>query len=236
MSDTCVSDDQSKPAASPGAYGVKVLDQDFKGKIHDVVDCVVTGRDIIRLVRKRPAKNFIVLNQLASGQMEEIGLDEKHSLDKEGKNLFFVIKGDRTYRFMVDGYRLAWPKKVLTGEQIRRLAIKDADFEVWQECDDIPDKLISSEDKVSVTGKGMESFFTKPKTKLVEVNYNDAPVLLEKRNYSFQELLQVFGVIAGYVLEQIKPNGEFDPLQAGDTVKIRNGLAFFSHAPVGQSS
>ena len=236
MSDTCVSDDQLKPVASQGAYGLEVLDQDFKGKIHEVADCVVTGRDIIRLARKRPAKNFIVLRQLASGQMEEVGLDEKHSLSQESKDRYFVIKGDRTYRFMVDGYRLAWPQEALTGDQIRRLALKDVDFEVWQECTDVPDKLVSAENSVSLSGKGVESFVTKPKTKLVEVTYNEDIVLLEKRSYSFQELFQVFGVIAGYVLEQIKPNGEFDPLEPGDTIKIKKGLAFFSHAPVGQSS
>ncbi|MFC3052385.1 multiubiquitin domain-containing protein [Kordiimonas pumila] len=222
--------------AADKSLGLVILDQNFKGDFYEVTDPVVSGRDIIRLGKKRPAKSYIVLRQLASGQVEEVGLDEKLPLQNENKDRFFVIKGDRTYRFVVDGYRLSWPNAELSGKDIRKLALKDNDFDVWQENEDTPDKSILPEEKVTLTGRGVESFFTKAKVKLVEVIFNDESVTLEKRKYTYQELFQVFGVVAGYVLQQVLSNGEFEPLNPGDTIKAKDGLVFFSHAPEGQSS
>lgn len=236
MSTTCVTDDRLETTGTGSEYLIRILDQDFQGKVHEIHHASLTGRDVIRLAKRRPAKNFIVLRQLANGRMEELGLDQKLSIQEQSKDRFFVIKGDRTFRLMVDGYRLAWPKKELNGGQIRRLAQKDNDFEVWQELKEAPDKLIEETQNVSLSARGVESFYTKPRVKTVEVTYNHSPVTLEKRKYSFQELFQAFGVMAGYVLEQIHTNGEFEPLEPGDTIKIRKGLAFFSHAPEGQSS
>ena len=46
----------------------------------------------------------------------------------------------------------------------------------------------------------------------------------------------VFGVPAGYKLDIIGADGVFREMAAGERLKVKEGMEFASHPPVGQSS
>jgi hypothetical protein len=147
------------------------------------------------------------------------------------------MKGDRTFRLMIDGLRIEWPREKVTGETIRKLARRDESYEVYQDFDDAPDVQIDEDDTVSLDGKGLERFKTKPAKKLVTVYYNDDQKFeLERRVYTTEELREVFAVPTGYVLQLVTKDCEFVELKPGGKLAIKEGMKFVSHAPCGHSS
>ena len=70
------------------------------GKTFELRDPVVSGRQILDLAGKRPASEFVVLQYLSSGLLEEIRLEETVDLRERGTlvgadpdRLLVVLKG-----------------------------------------------------------------------------------------------------------------------------------------------
>lgn len=71
---------------------------------------------------------------------------------------------------------------------------------------------------------------------VVTVTYKQQSFDLEKRDWTTEELSEKFGVPAGYKLDLIDKKGEFVELKPGESLKLKDGMEFTSHAPRGQSS
>jgi len=213
-----------------------VLDEHFNEKQLSLPDPKPTGRQIAEAAGFRPADEAIVLQQLADGSMEEIRLEELTDLREGGVERFFVMNGDRTYRLMIDGLRIEWPRPGVTGATILGLARKNSAFDVFQDFDDAPDAEVEDDQIVSLEGSGLERFVTRRGEKLVAVTYNNETFELERRSYSTEELRQIFGVEQGYILQFVTKDGEFVELKPGRQLRIKKNMKFVSHAPCGHSS
>lgn len=228
--------------ANPGAglhssgWTIIVLDEYFDQRDFSFDDPKVTGRQIAHEAGFRPADEAIVLQQLRDGGMEEVRLEELVDLKAAGVERFFVMKGDRTYRLVVDGLRLAWPRAQLTGDAIRKLAGRDDQFEVIQEFEDTPDRVIDEDEVVSLQGGGTENFKTRHAGRLITVFYGEEPHEMPRDVYSTEQLRAEFKVEAGYVLALIATDGSFDELKPGQKLRLKNGMRFVSYAPCGESS
>ena len=137
---------------------------------------------------------------------------------------------------MVDGLRLEWPRAQLTGEAIRKLASRDDQFEVIEELEDTPDRVIEEDELVSLEAGGTEKFRTRRVTHLITVFYGEQPHEMPRGVYSTEQLRTEFKVDAGYVLALIAADGSFDELKPGQKLRLKNGMKFVSYAPCGQSS
>ena len=74
-------------------------------------------------------------------------------------------KKPHTYKILVDQKPHDWPKPVITGLEIKRLAgVDPATYDAWQDVRGPEDLLIKDGDKVDVTKPGTEKFFTGKKT------------------------------------------------------------------------
>ncbi len=228
--------------ANPGSslhsagWKIKVLDEHFNQRDLSFDDPKVTGRQIAHEAGFRPADDAIVLQQTKDGGMEEVRLEELVDLKAPGTERFFAMTGDRTYRLMVDGLRLEWPRAQLTGWAIRKLAGRDDQFEVIQELENIPDQIIEDEEVVSLQGGGTEKFKTRRAVRLVTVFYGEQSHEIPRGVYSTEQLRTEFKVEAGYVLALIAADGSFDELKPGQKLRLKNGMKFVSYAPCGQSS
>lgn len=215
---------------------INVLDEHFNQRDLSFDDPKVTGRQIAHEAGFRPADEIIVLQQLKDGSMEEVRLEELVDLKAAGAERFFVMTGDRTYRLLVDGLRLEWPRAHLTGEAIRKLAGRDDQFEVIQELEDTPDRVIEEDEVVSLQGGGTEKFKTRRAVRLITVFYGEQPHEMTRGVYSTEQLRTEFKVEAGYVLALIAADGSFDELKSGQKLRLKNGMRFVSYAPCGESS
>ena len=212
-----------------------VLDENFHEQQLDLEDDKVTGTQIALVAGFRSGDEVIVLQQLKTGALEEIRAEELVDLGAAGFERFFVIKGDATHRFFLDGLKLEWPRTSITAEGLRTLAGKDESFDVILELEDAPDQILDDDDVVDLTGMGTERFKTKHGTKTVTVYYGETKYELPKGTYTTEQLIQTFGVEPGYLLD-LFVGGKMVELKPGEKIRLKDGLRFTSHPPRGQSS
>lgn len=148
-------------SAEPG----RSLQINIDGKPFELRDPVVTGRQILDLAGKRPASEFVVLEFLPGGLLEEIRLDETVDLRENGIERFITFQSDRIYRFTLDEREFVWGAALITGAKLKQLADVDpAAYDVWQEVLKADDRKIGDGDKANLDEKGTERFFTAKKT------------------------------------------------------------------------
>ncbi len=155
----CIRDGR-KPR-SHGPYEVMIGDQDlnFVGTIID--DPVPTGRQIIEAVGDREAEDHLVFQVLRNGELEELNLEETTDLREAEVEKFLIFKSAASYRFDIDGKRLEWGHKVISGRVLKRLAgVDPVKFGVWLEVSGDDDRPIADNDLVSLDEEGLEHFFT----------------------------------------------------------------------------
>lgn len=142
------------------AFQVRIDDQPFE--IHDPL---VTGRQILDLAGKRPASEFVVLQYLPDGLLEEIRKEETTDLRESGAERFLTFQSDRIFRFTLDEREFTWGAPTISGAKLKELAgVDPTKFDVWQEVRKSDDRLIGDKEEANLDEKGTERFFTAAKT------------------------------------------------------------------------
>lgn len=228
-------DTQHNQAARPRGRAIEVLDEHFNPRSARIDDDRVTGRQIAEAVGFNSIDEVIVLQQLPSGALEELRPEEIVDLIQPGAERFFVIEGDSTFRFFLDGLKLEWPRAKVSASTLLRLARKGDEFEVMQRREDEPDKVLDDDDLVDLSSEGTEHFTTRKGSKMIKVHYNEQPFDLAKGTYTTEQLIAIFKVDAGYILD-LWVDGKLVELKPGEELKLKTGMHFTSHPPRGQSS
>lgn len=223
-------------AGAGAGWVIQVLDEQFNQRAFTFDGSKVTGRQIAQEAGFRPVDEALVLQQLKDGSTEEIRFEELVDLAAAGVERFFVMEGDRTYRLVVDGLRLEWPRAQLTGLAISKLAGRDEDFGLVQELEDAPDRVVEEDEVINLEGDGTEKFKTRRVERLITVFYGEQPHEMPRGVYTTEQLREEFKVEDGYVLALITEDGDFDELKPGQKLRLKNGMKFASYAPCGQSS
>ena len=153
----------SNLAAAPEArraFQVRIDDHPFE--IHE---SLITGRQILDLAGKRPATEFVVLQYLPDGLLQEIRLEETTDLRERGIERFITFQSDRIFRFTLDEREFIWGAPLISGAKLKELAgVDPAKFDVWQEVRKSDDRLIGDKEDANLDEKGTERFFTAAKT------------------------------------------------------------------------
>lgn len=229
------SDTGATTEAAATKFAIEVADETFEFRKLSFDDPIVTAAQIAEAFGAHPLPQFKILQQLTTGEIETKRPTERTDLREPDRERFFVIRGDRTFSFTIDGLSLEWPQSPIAGEHLRLLARAKDDQELVRvtPLGFIP---VEEEDEVLLDGPEVEEFRLVPRPKTVTVFYREQPYELERREWSTEELIEKFGVPAGHKLDLIKENGEFKELKPGKTIKVREGMEFTSHVPAGQSS
>ena len=107
----------------------------------------------------RPAAEFIVLEWLKDGDLEELELDETTDLHAPGRALY--RRPQPAFQFEIDGKRHSWPDKTIAREVLLAIAQQDpAKFSVWQEFQKKPDEEITAGHPAQLSPEGLERFYT----------------------------------------------------------------------------
>ncbi|MBX3491822.1 MAG: multiubiquitin domain-containing protein [Parvibaculum sp.] len=143
------------------AFRILVAGTDLKFHDYQVSDPVPTGRQIIEVAAGRPAAEFIVLEWLKDGDLEELELDETTDLRAPGAERFIVARSSQLFKFEIDGKRHSWPDKTIAREVLLAIAQQDpAKFSVWQEFQKKPDEEITAGHPAQLSPEGLERFYT----------------------------------------------------------------------------
>lgn len=217
-------------------HAVVVGDESFNFTCVEFHDLHITGAEIAMAAGKHPVEDFVVLQHLASGELESLRPTEVADLGAPSIQRFFVIKGATSYRFDVEGLSLEWPLSTLTAAQIKFLAGGKEGQELVLQRFGV-DEVLDDQDQVDISGEGVEHFRLRHRKMTVTVTYGgDTQFELERRSYTTEELIIEFGVPSGYELDFISPDGVFRAMTQGEHLRVREGMEFASHPPTGQSS
>lgn len=234
--DTVLTSSNSDQVQRARTFEVQIGDANFDFATVAFDDAKVTGAQVCMAAGRHPVEDYVVLRHLGTGELESLRPTETSDLDKNKISRFFVIEGGDTHRFFVEGLSMEWPHNKLIASQIKFLAGAADDQALSLEGPGV-DRIFEDDDKVDIGSGGVERFKLRHRKKTVTVIYGgDVEFELERRIYTTEELMTVFGVPAGYKLDIIGIDGVFREMAPGERLKVKDGMEFASHPPVGQSS
>lgn len=223
----------------PGKRGDKetfyaqISDDTFLFRDHVFADRKVTGAQIAEARAAHPVADYVILQQLPTFELETLRPTELADLSNPAR--FFVIKGDGTEKFTVDGLSLEWPRKIVSGITIKRLVEKDADvIELVLEREDAPDKVVEDDDEVRLGAIGVEKFKTRPAKIQIKIIVNGRSKEWTAKMITFAELIAIAypvpptGQCIVYTItyHQGPPNRPEGTLTEGESVRVRDGMVF----------
>ncbi|AFL50662.1 hypothetical protein ABIE78_003543 [Sinorhizobium fredii] len=100
---------------------IEVAGTDLVFRPVSIADRSPTGRQILGYCDVAPREEYIVLQWLSEGDVEEVRSDETVNLDGQTAAKFIVSKADRLYRFFLNDRSLSWPDRSISEAALRIL-------------------------------------------------------------------------------------------------------------------
>ncbi len=157
-----------------------------------VTDPVPTGRQILSAAGVDDREDITLCAILASGDFEEVSLNETFDLRGHGAERFIAFHTDRDFKLTLDGRQLIWGQPVIRGDVLYFLSGISTDRAVFLEVRGGTDRLIEADDQVDLTQSGVEHFVTAPrpvKSYMIVVNSRDEPV--HDKRVTYEQVVQL---------------------------------------------
>ena len=142
-------------------YTIEVAGANLAFTTFQVADVTPTGRQLALAAGLRNTDNIVVLEIHPDGQLEDIRPDEVVNLEMSSRK-YIMVNSDRTYNLTVDGTRICWPARLISGTQLRKLGNVPSDLALYQEFIDVADQMIKATDLVDLDAPGVERFVSRP--------------------------------------------------------------------------
>lgn len=220
---------ENAEAARHGGAEAEVI---INGSRVALSDAVPTGRQLRSAGGFDPASDHVLIQVLDRATVS-IGLDETVDMRHGGVFTFFAFLSDRVFSFTLDERGFEWGTDEIAEERVRELGKVPDDKVIVLEREDAPDLELEPGDTVRLGRKGTEHL--KTRKGMVTVSYNGDDREIPRGVYTTEQLLALFSVEAGYVLDVMK-DGQLVSLKPGEKIRIRQGMKFISQAPCGGSS
>lgn len=199
---------------------------------HRLADPVPTGEQILEAAGFLPASDHVLIQILRHGT-RSIGLEEEVDLRTSGTEVFMAFRSDRIFRFTIDERGYEWGATTISEPELRGLAGVDGDhlLVLQRDGDDID---LDSDAVVVLSDNGTEHL--RSSKRFVTVSIDGTEKTIRRGAYTTEELIEILGVEAGYLLNVVNPQGQLVTLRPGERVRVREGMKFFSQVPCGGSS
>lgn len=191
-----------------------------------------TGAHILDKADLKPVTDYILI-QLLGNSSRSIELDETVDLRAPGTEAFRAFKSDRIFRFTLNDHGFDWGAPKITESELRALGhVRDDEVIVIER--DGHDVELKAAEILDLAAPGTEHLFTEKR--LITVYFENKPREIKRGVYTTEELMKIFGVQQGYILEVINHEGHLTPLKPGETLRVKEGMRFFEQVPCGGSS
>ncbi|OPG73902.1 prokaryotic E2 family E [Pseudomonas ogarae] len=151
--------ERPKPSECQGPT-IEVADQDLQYRQVRLDDLTPTGAQIAAAAGFKPDQLPVVLRVLPSGALEDIRPEETAEITDE-TNRFIVVESDRKYLLAVDGARIEWPCRHISGHAIRTLADVAPNKLLLLEKEDEADLEVEDTHFIDLDSPGVERFITR---------------------------------------------------------------------------
>jgi hypothetical protein len=203
------------------------------GERYGIDDPVADGGQLLAEAGFIPADEHILIQILKHGT-RSIGLDERIDLRGVGVEAFRAFNSDRIYRYTVDGRGYEWGASEISEGELREIADVGDNHVLILERSATGDLELSEGDVVQLGDAGTERLRTAKGYVVVE--YDCEEKRIPRGVYTTEELMQLFGVVSGHLLNVVDANGQFTPLLPGQKIRVKKDMKFVSQVPCGGSS
>jgi len=217
---------EGRPLNPANNYRIQFANGDLEFKPVTVPDPIPLGRQILAAGGVKPI--------LASGDFEDVRLDEPFDLRGHGAERFIAFATDRDYKATVNGAQIEWGKRIISGAVLYALAEPGADEAVFLEVPGGTDRLIEPEDLVDLDELGIEHFITAPKPRSqIEIIVNARPRIVDGPDVTFEQIVQLAfpgapeaNVVFSMTYRHAKSKPHQGELGIGGVVTVKKGTIF----------
>lgn len=147
-------------ADRPSRY-IEVADAGLAFRPVAISDASPTGDQILALCDVSPREEYVVLQWLPEGDIEELRGDEVVQLKGSEPARFIVAKADRLFRLVLDDRSISWPLKKISAGALRELGQIDPGAQLYLRREEEADELINDDAMVALDDIGVESIYSK---------------------------------------------------------------------------
>ena len=225
---------EGRPLNVAENYRIKFANGDLDFVPLMVSDPVPLGRQILIAAGLQAKSGVSLFAILASGDFEDVRLDEPFDLRERGVERFVAFTADRDYKLTIDGAQVEWGKRIISGSILHALAEVDADKAVFLEVPGGTDRLIEAEDLIDLDEPGVERFITAPKPHpQVEIIVNARPRIVPGPDVTFEQIVQLAfpgapeaNVVFSMTYRHAKSKPHQGELGIGGVVTVKKGTTF----------
>ena len=192
-----------------------------------------TVAQILSKAGYKPADEHILI-QSTGCTSNALGLNELVDLSTREGSKFWAFKSDRIFRLTIDGQGFEWGQGSINEPELRELAEIENDKVLVLERRDKPDHDLKQDDLITLTDAGTEHIRTVEKPITVIVDGIEKQI--DRGSYTTEQLIDIFGIKAGYLLNVLDTDGQLKTLNPGEHIRVREEMKFISQVPSGGSS
>ncbi len=157
-----------------------------------VADPVPLGRQILTSAGVDPGDGYSLFAILATGDFEDVRLDEPFDLRGKGAERFISFQTDRDFKLTLRDHQLEWGKPAVSGAILYSLGKVVEGEAVFLEVRGGQDRLIEPSDLIDLTAPGIERFIVGPKpVPTFEITVNARPRIVNDSRVTFEQVVQI---------------------------------------------
>lgn len=151
---------ENRPLRPANAYRIRFGLEGLNFRAIELADPVPTGRQILASAGLNERADYVLCAILASGDFEDVRLDETFDLRGRGAERFVAFETDRDFKLTLNGRQLIWGHATLDAAVLYELSGARADEAVFLEVRGGQDQLIEVGTSVNLDAPGVEHFIT----------------------------------------------------------------------------
>lgn len=216
------------------AYRILFADGDVDFKPVTLADPIPLGRQILAAGGLKPKAGVSLFAILASGDFEDVRLDEPFDLRGNGAERFIAFVTDRDWKATINDAQIEWGKRVISGAVLYSLAGAGEDEAVFLEVPGGTDRLIEPDELIDLDAPGIERFITAPKPRpKIEIIVNARPRIVAGPDVTFEQIVQLAfpgapeaNVVFSMTYRHAKSKPHQGELGIGGIVTVKKGTTF----------
>ncbi|MEY2489225.1 MAG: hypothetical protein QOC70_1167 [Verrucomicrobiota bacterium] len=227
---------EGRPLRRAHAYRILFAQGDLNFRPLSVTDPMPLGRQILESAGLDPQDSYSLFAILASGDFEDVRLDEPFDLRARGAERFVGFLTDRDYKLTLNNHQLEWGKPAIKGAALYTLAkVKDEEA-VFLEVRGGEDRLIERDDLIDLSAAGIERFITGPKpVPTFEIIVNARPRIVNDKHVTFERVVELAfpgshepTIVFSVTYQHAASNPHAGELGAGGAVEVKKKGTIFN--------
>jgi hypothetical protein len=183
---------ENRPLRPANGYRIRFGLEGLNFRTIEVADPVPTGRQILASAGLNERADYVLCAILASGNFEDVRLDETFDLREHGAERFIAFQTDRDFKLTLNGRQLIWGCPEIIGEVLYELSGAGPEEAVFLEVRGGEDQLVEREECLDLNVSGVEHFITAPRpVKGYIIVVNSREEIVPDKHVTFEQVVQL---------------------------------------------